>query len=542
MVSETATSGSLELKLSRREFAGTIVALQIFLLLAALDQTVITTAMPRIVEQLGGFDRYAWATTAYLLTSTMAVPVLGKVSDSIGRKITLLSGVALFIAASMLCGTAGIYGHLPLDPMNQLIYARAVQGIGGGAIVSLCFSVVGDLLPPATRGNYQGLFAAVFALASIIGPALGGYVADILTWRWLFFINLPVGLLGMLLFYVSFPTQKKRAQKVAFDFAGIAAFCAGTAALLLGLTRQETGSFQWLWLSLAVAIFALFIRLEKKAKQPFLPLSLFSNKTIVISAFSLAVTGVGLFGSTLLIPLFMQSVIGLSALQSGALLSPLVITVAIFSVVGGFWMSKTGKYKAVITTGFLSMTAGAFLLSTIGLTSSIISILLFMLLVGAGLGLLLPIHSVVMQNALEDDMLGTITGMSQFFRSLGGTIGVAGFGALMLFFYNTQLPINLPADLPPSVMQTMNAPLSSKQLLLDIQTNLQSCPDSLNLAQHLVLHVRQALVWAITSVFRLYALLLLAALVANQLLAELPLRQIKIAVPRSETPEQTRKR
>jgi EmrB/QacA subfamily drug resistance transporter len=542
MVNETATSGVTELKLSRRNFAGTIVALQVFLLLAALDQTVITTAMPHIVGQLGGFDRYAWATTAYLLTSTMAVPVLGKVSDSIGRKITLLSGVALFIAASVLCGIAGLYGHLGLDPMNQLIYARALQGIGGGAIVSLSFSVVGDLLPPATRGNYQGLFAAVFALASIIGPALGGYVADVLTWRWLFFINLPVGLLGMLLFYVSFPRQYKPPQKVTFDFAGVAAFCAATAALLLALTRQGAAACQWLWLSASLAVFSLFIMIEKKAKQPFLPLSIFRNKTIVISAFSLAVTGIGLFGSTLLIPLFMQSVIGLSALQSGALLSPLVITVAIFSVVGGFWMSKSGKYKAVIMTGFVSMAAGTFLLSTIGLTSSILSIVSFMLLVGAGLGLLLPIHSVVMQNALADDMLGTITGMSQFFRSLGGTVGVAGFGALMLFFYNKELPINLPTGLPPSVLQTMTDPLSSKQLLLDIQSNLQSWPDSQNLAQHLALHVRQSLVAAITSVFRLYAFLLLAALAANHFLAELPLRQSKTSPQHPETSEQTRTR
>jgi EmrB/QacA subfamily drug resistance transporter len=542
MVNETTTSGATELKLSRGTFAGTIVALQIFLLLAALDQTVITTAMPHIVGQLGGFDRYAWATTAYLLTSTMAVPVLGKVSDSFGRKITLLNGVALFIVASVLCGMAGLCRQLGIDPMNQLIYARALQGIGGGAIVSLCFSVVGDLLPPATRGNYQGLFAAVFALASIIGPALGGYVADVLTWRWLFLINLPVGLLGMLLFYVSFPRQNKPAQKIIFDFAGVAAFCAGTAALLLALTRQGTGAFQWLWLSASLAVFSLFVVIENNAKQPFLPLSIFRNRTIVISAFSLAVTGIGLFGSTLLIPLFMQSVMGLSALQSGALLSPLVITVAVFSVVGGFWMSKSGKYKAVIMTGFISMAAGAFLLSTIGLTSSILSIVSFMLLVGAGLGLLLPIHSVIMQNALADDMLGTITGMSQFFRSLGGTVGVAGFGALMLFFYNTELPINLPAGLPPSVMQTMIDPLSSKQLLLDIQSNLQSWPDAQNLAPHLVLHVRQSLVAAITSVFRLYAFLLLAALGANHFLAELPLRQTKTAAQHPETSEQTRTR
>jgi EmrB/QacA subfamily drug resistance transporter len=542
MLSETATSGSIELKLSRYEFAGTIVALQIFLLLAALDQTVITTAMPRIVEQLGGFDRYAWATTAYLLTSTMAVPVLGKVSDTIGRKITLLGGVALFVAASMLCGMAGTYEHFPLDPMNQLICARALQGIGGGAIVSLCFSVVGDLLPPATRGNYQGLFAAVFALASIIGPALGGYVADVLTWRWLFFINLPVGLLGVLLFHISFHAQKKPVPKATFDFAGIAAFCVGTASLLLGLTKQETGASQWLWLLVAVAFFSIFIMIEKKAAQPFLPLSLFGNQTIVISAFSLAVTGIGLFGSTLLIPLFMQSVMGLSALQSGALLSPLVITVAVFSVVGGFWMSKSGKYKATIMTGFLAMAAGSLLLSTIGLSSSILSIVSFMLLVGAGLGLLLPIHSVVMQNALADDMLGTITGMSQFFRSLGGTIGVAGFGALMLFFYTTELPINLPPHLPPSVMQTMNEPLSSKNLLVEIQDRIGSCPDSQSLAQNLVLHVRQALVSAINSVFRLYSFLLLAALGANHLLAELPLRQTKTSHPQPETPAQTRTR
>ncbi len=279
-----------EIKQETKHFVGTIVALQMILLLAALDQTVIATAMPRIISQLGGFDRYAWATTAYLLTSTMTVPVLGKVSDLYGRKITLSCSVILFICASLLCGLAGkIYG-LPGDGMDQLIWARLAQGIGGGAIVGLSFSVVADLLPPRTRGRYQGLFAGVFAVASTVGPALGGYVADVASWRWLFFINLPLGLLGLLIFVLCFPEKMIVKQKadfvLQFDLQGVFAFCLGTATLLLGLSAspdRQPMTFQWLWFVTSALAFILFVVFERRAKAPFLPLSLFGNRLIVIS-------------------------------------------------------------------------------------------------------------------------------------------------------------------------------------------------------------------------------------------------------------------
>ena len=533
--------------ISRKQFFGTIFALQIIILLAALDQTVISTAMPHIVSQLGGFDRYAWATTGYLLTSTIAVPVLGKLSDLYGRKLILSSGVFIFVVASVLCGAAGekFLGISSLiDGMNQLIVARTLQGIGGGAIVGLSFSVIGDLLPPATRGKYQGLFAAVFALASIVGPTVGGYVSDVSSWRYLFFINLPIGLIGLALFLLSFPERPITRSTEKIDFAGIVTFCLGSLSLLLGLNITPQGSLSTssiIWLIGSVVSWSLFVWCERRAHQAFLPLFIFGNKSIMISAFSVAVTGVGMFGSTLLIPLFMQCVLGFSAAKSGLLLSPLIITVAVFSVVGGYWMSRSGKYKAVVLTGLSAMTAGVFLLSMMQMQSPVNLILGNMLFVGIGLGLLLPIYTVIIQNSVGDDLLGTVTGLSQFSRSMGGTLGVAGFGALMLFFYSGSLHDRLirssQNDLPPVVLQALNNPLASQHLQADLEVAIKNSreirPENSDViseqARSLALLSRQSLVNAIDSVFRLYGCLLLLALSLNLLLKDVPLRKTTAA-------------
>ena len=343
-----------------------ILALQLFLLLAALDQTVITTAMPRIIEQLGGFDRYSWATTSYLFSSTIAVPVAGNLSDIFGRKKSLLVAVIIFVLASVACGTATSWTGFPIDGMNQLIAYRIFQGIGGGAIVSLSFSVVGDLFPPAERGKYQGYFAAVFALASIVGPTLGGYVADVSTWRWLFFINLPVGIFGGVLFAGCFKEPSISVPQTAFDSRGLLLFCFAASCLLLGISLPFNGTTPLINVILLVisAIFSiLFVRVEKSTTNPFLPISLIGNKIILISITSLAVYGIGMFGASLLVPLYMQSVRGMTVSQSGVTLSPLILTVALSSILGGQWMTRTGKYKMIVLTGLTMMTVGVLALA-----------------------------------------------------------------------------------------------------------------------------------------------------------------------------------
>ncbi len=510
-----------------------IGALQLFLLLAALDQTIITTAMPRIIEQLSGFDRYSWATTSYLFSSTVAVPVSGKLSDLYGRKNSLLIGVFIFVLASIACGSAYSLPGFPIDGMNQLIIYRILQGIGGGAIVSLCFSVVGDLFAPAERGRYQGYFAAVFALASIIGPALGGYIADVASWRWLFFINLPIGAIGSILFYLKFKEPKRETATEAFDWRGLVLFCVTATCLLFVVSLPSQQAPLLVNISLVgmfAILLALFLRLEIAHPNPFLPVRLIRNKIILISIISLAVYGIGMFGAGLLVPLFMQSIRGMSVSHSGIVLSPLILIVAIASIAGGQWMSRSGKYKAIVLTGLSLMTAGVFVLAWLPLDAQLPILISTMAVVGLGIGILLPVYTVVIQNAVSDDLIGTVTGLSQFFRSIGGTLGVACLGSLLIFFYNANLQKHLDPTLPPSVVAALHNPLEPGKLRKALTESLPAIPAAKDtLVEATVKEVAAALYSSIQIIYWMYGAALAAAVVLNLFLEELPLRSSKTA-------------
>ena len=519
-------------KLSRQQFSGTIISLQIILLLAALDQTIITTAMPRIVADLGGFERYASATTAYLFASTIAVPVFARLSDRYGRKPLLLAGINIFIAASVLCGCAGL---LPVgDGMTQLILSRALQGLGGGILLALVFTVVADILSPSDRGRYQGHFAAVFALASIFGPVLGGWVAEQLSWRWLFFINVPVGALGMYIFAKSFPLIKSKqmlAQRL--DKAGIALFIILFITLLFGLGQIAGKGITDLMSLAAVATFIivlwLFICTERKAEQPLMPLRLFVRPIIAIASISLFVTGIGMFGSVLLVPLFLQSIMAVSPAASGALLTPLILTVAGASVVGGMTISRTKKYKNLILIALALMTAGTFCLSRIDAGSSMSTIITYMIISGIGMGLVLPIYPIVVQNAVSQAEVGAVTGFSTFFRSIGGTVGVAAFGAMMLASYRNQLVSPL---LTGPVLSAVENPLQPAKLHAQLRLLLGNARDVETVSEM----VKHALVNSIDSVFAIYAGALFITLLLTICLDELPLRSEESSGARLETP------
>ena len=521
-----------------------IGALQLFLLLAALDQTVITTAMPRIIEQLGGFDRYSWATTGYLFSSTIAVPVSGKLSDLYGRKKSLMVGVLIFVLASLACASACTSPHIPIDGMNQLILYRILQGIGGGAIVSLSFSVVGDLFAPAERGKYQGYFAAVFALASIVGPALGGYVADVASWRWLFLINLPIGIFGSLLFYLNFKNETSVGQDEPFDWRGLILFCLTSSCLLGVVSLPSANASMWLNVSL-VGLFAffliVFLRLESSHKNPFLPIKLIRNRIILISVTSLAIYGVGMFGASLLVPLFMQSVRGMSVTRSGIMLSPLILIVAVSSIAGGQWMSRSGKYKAIVLSGLSLMTVGILVLSALPLDEQLPVLISVMGVVALGIGLLLPVYTVVIQNAVSDELIGTVTGLSQFFRSIGGTLGVACLGSLLIFFYNGNLKQNLSPGLPSSAVSTLANPLEPAKLRSSLTAALSTIPGAAEniMVETTLEQVKTALYSAIQLIYRLYGAALAATVLLNLLLEELPLRSSKtVTSPEMLSPSQ----
>jgi EmrB/QacA subfamily drug resistance transporter len=495
--------------LTRRQVVWTIVGLQITLLLAALDQTIVSTAMPKIIAELNGFERYAWVTTAYLLSSTATLPVFGRLSDMYGRKWLMLFGAALFVVASALCGAAG---HLPIpgDGMTQLIICRGLQGIAGGAIMSLVFTVLGDLFSPAERGKYQGLFSAVWALASVLGPVVGGGLTDHLSWRWVFYVNLPVGAVALCVLYFAFPAKIKdhgQPRKHAIDVLGVVTLVAWVVPLMLGLTWAPddgiTSTKVILSFAASLIFFVLFIFAELRHAEPMVPLTLFRNSVIAVSCLSLLLVGVAMFGAILFVPLYFQAVMGASASMSGYMMIPMMLMITIGSVVSGQLISRTGKYKWVALLGLGTLAAGNFLFSQSSVATPLAVSISYLAILGIGLGFLMPVYTVAGQNAVEQRMIGVATGVTQFFRSIGGTLGAAVFNSLMLLHYESFLskaagyPVHAPNPIAHGATEA----------------------------------TKEALVYALDNIFLVAALLMVGAFIINFFLRELPLKKEPENVP-----------
>jgi len=529
--------------LDRRALVLTIVGLQLTLLLAALDNTIVGTAMPKIIAQLSGFDRYAWVTTAYLLTSTTAVPIFGKLSDMYGRKWFFLAGAALFVTASALCGAAGDIPGLPGDGMTQLIFFRAVQGLASGIITGLTFTIVGDLFPPAERGKYQGLFSGVWGLASVFGPTLGGWITDNLSWRWCFYVNLPVGIAAMLVLYFSFPDIRPAAIKRQIDWFGVGTLVGCLVPLLLALTWVTdygwTSSRVIGLLAVAVIMLGAFLLAESRAAEPILPLSLFRSRLVVVSSISLFLTGMGMFGSILFIPLFMQAVIGVSATQSGSLLTPLMLMLTAGSILSGWLTSRTGRYKVLAILGLAIMTCGMVLLGRMGMSTTKWECVQYMMVVGIGLGLVMPLYTLIVQNAVPQQMMGVATASTQFFRSIGGTVGSAVFGSIMLSQYRTYFDSHLPAQVTqaPNAGQILGAfknPLQLSSIMGQLQQEFAKFPNGLQILATLLDNVKESLVQSLSSVFLIGAVLVAISFVANFFLPEIALRKSFAAAEQTE--------
>lgn len=453
-----------------------IGALMLVMLLAALDQTIVATALPKIATELHGLDKLAWVASAYLLVSAIATPIYGKLGDLYGRKRVFLVAIVVFLTGSALCGLA--------QDMNQLVAARAFQGAGAGGLMSLVLAIIGDIVPPRQRGRYVGYFGAVFGVASVAGPILGGILTDALSWRWVFYVNLPLGALAMfaVVTRLQLPAYKLKRK---IDYLGAALLAASTSSLLLaavwGGSTYAWSSPQITGLVIGGLLLAVaFVLWERKAAEPLIPLRLFKNRIFNASVALSFLTGAAMFASILYIPVYQQNVRGYTPTESGLLMLPLVAGMMIASIVSGKLTTKFGRYKIFPIIGTLTLGLGHWLFSHLSLTTSEWLLGVWMFVIGTGLGLFMQIMTLAIQNTVERSELGVATSTATFFRSLGSSFGGALFGALFVNRMTVHLSEAFPGintdqisihniqgdvsvhDLPPSVAQpTLEAFVSS---------------------------------------------------------------------------------
>ncbi|MFD3447929.1 MDR family MFS transporter [Microbacteriaceae bacterium 4G12] len=403
-----------------------LIGLIIAMFFSALDGTIVGTAMPRIVGDLGGLSMMTWLTTAYLLTSTTVVPIAGKLADLLGRRGVYVTGLIIFMGASALCGMA--------QNMTQLIIYRAIQGIGGGVMMPMAMIVVGDLFTGRQRAKFQGVFGAIYGLASVIGPQIGGWIVDSLNWKWVFYINLPVGIIATIFIAIGLKGRKQTGP-IQFDVAGMLTMIVGVVSLLLALSfggkDYAWGSWQIIGLfALAIISLVSFVIVETKAKEPILPVHLFKNRTFVFLNLVAFFMTIGMFGAITFVPFFMQGIIGVSASQSGTIMTPMMLSMIVTSIIGGQIVYKVG-IKPQIMAGMFIMAGGLFLLTTLDMNTSKLVATSYMAVIGLGIGLIMPTITLALQETFPRKELGVVTSSSQFFRSIGGTFGITILGAVM---------------------------------------------------------------------------------------------------------------
>ncbi|MBV9153779.1 MAG: MFS transporter [Alphaproteobacteria bacterium] len=430
-------------------------ALMLVLLLASLDQTIVSTALPTIVGEFGGLAHLSWIVTAYLLATTVVTPLYGKLGDLFGRKIVLQSAILLFLLGSALCGFS--------RSMGELIGFRALQGLGGGGLIVTTMAVVGDILSPRERGRYQGIFGGVFGFSTVIGPLIGGFFVEHLTWRWIFYVNLPLGLLAIAVIGWTFSASTSR-RRPSIDLAG-AGLLAVTLASLILFTSLGGHSFAWgsreILSLIALCITALigFIVAETWAAEPILPLRLFANRIFAVACGVGFIVGLAMFGSVTYMPVYLQVVKGVSPSTAGLQLTPMMGGVLLTSIASGRIISRIGRYRAFPIAGTAIMTVGLGLLATLGTASSTWAASGYMLVLGLGLGMVMQVLVLAVQNAVDYRDLGVATSGTTLFRSIGGSVGVSLFGAIFTASLMAGLPsgANLPVNIEPAGVAALPA-------------------------------------------------------------------------------------
>ena len=485
-----------------------MIGLALGMLLASLDQTVVGTSLPKIVAELGGMSLYSWLFTAYMLAETITIPIAGKMSDRFGRKPVFLAGMGLFMGGSLFAGMS--------NSMEMLIVCRTIQGLGGGAMMPVAMATVADLYAPTERGKIQGLLGAVFALATVIGPLMGGWIVDNADWRWVFYVNLPVGVIAVLVTSMKFPRLINEDKK-PIDFPGMATL---TGALVPALLVVTWGGSKYAWASaeiigmivLAVICTVAFIMVERRAADPILPLSLFKEPIISLGSAGLFIMSLGLFGVVSYLPLFLQAVVGMSATNSGELIIPMMMGVMLTSIVSGFLLKRTG-YKIWLIIGPPIAAIGLFLLSTLHEGSSGLDAILYLIITGAGLGCVMSNFIVAAQNVTCKKDQGVVSASMSLFRSIGGTVGVAFLGGLI----NSRMIQELNANLSPEVI----AALPTTDVNSIGQFLLISDP---SIPAFVLDGIRLSMSNSITYVFFIGAIIVLLALVASVFVRSVPLK------------------
>ena len=438
-------------------------ALLLVLLLASLDQTIVSTALPTIVGDLGGISELSWVVTAYLLASTVVGPFYGKLGDQYGRKIVLQSAIVIFLVGSALCGIS--------QNMTELIVFRAIQGLGGGGLFVTTIAVVGDIIPPRDRGRYQGLFGGVFGVSTVIGPLLGGFFVDNLSWRWIFYVNIPIGLVALAVIGTAFQAPRDQARHT-IDYLGAVLLAGGLSAIVL---YTSLGGTTYAWdapqmVAMLVGGFVLligFVVVESRAAEPILPLEIFRNRVFSLTSAIGFIVGLAFFGAITYLPLYLQDVKGHSPTASGLLITPMMAGLLITSIGSGQLISRFGRYKPFPIAGTAIIALGLWLLSRLHVDTSTLVASVYMLVLGLGLGMVLQVLVLAAQNAVDYEYLGVATSGSTLFRQIGGSIGVAIFGAI----FANQLTNNLAAKLPAGAnIPTSPNPAALKRLPAALHT------------------------------------------------------------------------
>jgi EmrB/QacA subfamily drug resistance transporter len=432
-------SGPPHKPVSKRELYTVFAGLMLALTLASLDQNIVSTALPRIVSDLGGLAHLSWVVTAFMVTSTTSTPLYGKLSDMYGRKALFFVAIIIFLLGSILCGLS--------QTMFQLILFRALQGLGAGGLMTLAQTTVGDLIEPRERGKYQGLFGAVFAACSVAGPLLGGVITDLLSWRWIFYVNLPVGAAALALIAIGL-RHPCRSVTHRIDYTGAGLLTAGTVSLLLFLSWGGT-AYPWLspvilgLAGVAALLYGLLIAQESRAPEPILPLGLFRNPVFLVGVSVIGLNAMALFGSLVFLPLFFQLVLQASPSHAGLMMAPMMGGVIVAAVTGGRLVARTGRYKMFPVGGLAAATTGFLTLAWAALSGAGVPVIeTALVILGAGLGLVMPNLTVAIQNSVERASLGVATSVSAFIRSLGGALGVAVSGAVVAIRLRSLLPVS----------------------------------------------------------------------------------------------------